>query len=234
MSVNITGNLNPNVANATGTLGTLHGGTGHTTWTVNTVICAGTTISGTLQNVASVGTTGFVLTSNGAGVLPSFQAASGGTPTFTGARTYQTTSAVFPATSYFKWDTIDYNVGVTTSSASGFTTITLNTTGYYILTVQCTATLNTPAIPSNGANGWFTLYTDPAGAQNQIAFFGDGAAQVVGGGTWTATGTYQGLFTSGTVLGIQNNAIGTSTLDQLLGLNGNFQRSWMAIHLMGI
>lgn len=54
------------------------GGTGNTTFTAYSVICAGTTDTGTFQNVSGLGTAGFVLTSNGAGALPSWQAASGG------------------------------------------------------------------------------------------------------------------------------------------------------------
>lgn len=42
------------------------------------VVCAGNTASGPIQSVASVGTSGQVLTSNGAGNLPTFQAISGG------------------------------------------------------------------------------------------------------------------------------------------------------------
>ncbi|CAB4128375.1 hypothetical protein UFOVP270_23 [uncultured Caudovirales phage] len=42
-----------------------------------TPICGGTTASGPIQSVASLGASGTVLTSNGAGILPSFQAVSG-------------------------------------------------------------------------------------------------------------------------------------------------------------
>lgn len=55
------------------------GGTGLTTATAYAVICGGTTATGAFQSIASVGTSGQVLTSNGAGSLPTFQAASGGT-----------------------------------------------------------------------------------------------------------------------------------------------------------
>lgn len=49
------------------------GGTGATSFTAYAVICGGTTSTGSLQSVASVGTSGQVLTSNGAGALPTFQ-----------------------------------------------------------------------------------------------------------------------------------------------------------------
>lgn len=50
------------------------GGTGDTSFTAYSVICAGTTSTGALQNVSGVGTSGQVLTSNGASALPTWQA----------------------------------------------------------------------------------------------------------------------------------------------------------------
>lgn len=57
-----------------------HGGTGDTSLTAYAVLCGGTTSTSAVQSIADVGTTGYVLTSNGAGALPTFQAAAGGTP----------------------------------------------------------------------------------------------------------------------------------------------------------
>lgn len=54
-----------------------NGGTGDTTFTPYAVIAGGTTSTGPLQSLASLGTAGFVLTSNGAGALPTFQAVTG-------------------------------------------------------------------------------------------------------------------------------------------------------------
>jgi len=54
------------------------GGTGNTTFTAYSVICAGTTATGAFQNVSGVGTATQVLTSNGAGTLPTWQAVAGG------------------------------------------------------------------------------------------------------------------------------------------------------------
>lgn len=51
------------------------GGTGASAFTAYAVICGGTTSTGSLQSVASVGTTGQLLTSNGPGALPTFQSA---------------------------------------------------------------------------------------------------------------------------------------------------------------
>jgi hypothetical protein len=64
------------------------GGTGLTSTTAYAVVCGGTTSTGNLQSIASVGTSGQVLTSNGAGALPTFQSIITDwvayTPTFTG------------------------------------------------------------------------------------------------------------------------------------------------------
>lgn len=54
------------------------GGTGVSSLTAYAVICGGTTSTGAVQSIAGVGTSGQVLTSNGAGALPTFQDASSG------------------------------------------------------------------------------------------------------------------------------------------------------------
>jgi hypothetical protein len=60
-----------------GTLGVANGGTGLTTTTAYSVVFSGTTATGNFQATAGPGTATHVLTSNGAGALPTFQAASG-------------------------------------------------------------------------------------------------------------------------------------------------------------
>jgi hypothetical protein len=59
--------------NVTGTLPVANGGTGRSTNTAYAVICGGTTAGGVEQSIASVGSSGQVLTSNGASSLPTFQ-----------------------------------------------------------------------------------------------------------------------------------------------------------------
>jgi hypothetical protein len=67
---------------ATGTvIPVANGGTGATSQTAYSVICGGTTSTGAYQSVASLGTAGQVLTSNGAGALPTWGSASSGTVT---------------------------------------------------------------------------------------------------------------------------------------------------------
>jgi len=58
-----------------GTLNVANGGTGLSTTTAYSVVFSGTTSTGAFQASAGPGTTGHVLTSNGAGALPTFQAA---------------------------------------------------------------------------------------------------------------------------------------------------------------
>jgi len=58
----------------TGELSVARGGTGRASATEYAVICGGTTATGAQQSIVSVGTSGQVLTSNGAGALPTFQA----------------------------------------------------------------------------------------------------------------------------------------------------------------
>lgn len=63
---------------AFGTAVVAGGGTGVTSNTAYAVLCGGTTATGAIQSIAGVGSAGEVLTSNGAGALPTFQAAGGG------------------------------------------------------------------------------------------------------------------------------------------------------------
>lgn len=58
----------------TAPLGVASGGTGKASLTSYAVLCGGTTSTSPVQPLASLGTSGQVLTSNGAGALPSFQA----------------------------------------------------------------------------------------------------------------------------------------------------------------
>jgi len=71
-SITTLGTITTGVWNGT-TIAVANGGTGVGSFTAYAPICGGTTSTGNLQSVASVGTTGQVLTSNGAGALPTFQ-----------------------------------------------------------------------------------------------------------------------------------------------------------------
>ena len=79
-----------------------NGGTGLASTTAYAVLCGGTTSTAALQSIASVGTSGQVLTSNGAGALPSFQSVTVGStdPTIqkftSGSGTYTTPTSPAP------------------------------------------------------------------------------------------------------------------------------------------
>jgi hypothetical protein len=61
----------------TGTLPVANGGTGVASATAYALLAGGTTSTGAFQSLAGLGTAGQVLTSNGAGALPTFQTSSG-------------------------------------------------------------------------------------------------------------------------------------------------------------
>jgi hypothetical protein len=81
---------------AFGTAVVAGGGTGDTSFTAYAVICGGTTSTGALQSIASVGTAGQVLTSNGAGALPTFQAAGANAFSSINVQTFTTTGTYTP------------------------------------------------------------------------------------------------------------------------------------------
>ena len=148
---------------AAGTLPVAAGGTGATSATAYAVQCGGTTSTGAYQSIASVGTTGQVLTSNGAGALPTFQAAGGGFPAGTVLLFYQSAAP----TSWTKLTTQNDKAlrvvsgsggvaGGTTAFSSVFTNQTVSTSVSVSGTTGNT-TLSTAQMPSH-------THTYPTGA----------------------------------------------------------------------
>ena len=80
----------------TGTLAVARGGTGGSSHTPYAVLCGGTTSTSAVQSIASVGTTGQVLTSNGAGALPTFQSVAGSTGRLINVRVFKTSGTYTP------------------------------------------------------------------------------------------------------------------------------------------
>ena len=95
------------------------GGTGDTSFTAYSVITGGTTSTGALQNVSGVGTSGQVLTSNGASALPTWQTG-GSSVTITGD------SGSASGTSLTLQAFGGGNAGSTIKFAAGGSTIDLN------------------------------------------------------------------------------------------------------------
>lgn len=73
--INIVGNPGTNslAVSITTPIDVQYGGSGRVSHTAYAVICGGTTTTNPQQSIASVGNAGEVLTSNGAGALPTFQ-----------------------------------------------------------------------------------------------------------------------------------------------------------------
>ena len=142
------------------------GGTGNTTFTAYSVICAGTTATGAFQNVSGLGTATHVLTSNGAGALPTWQApgaASAGTITGdSGGALSQTTG---------NWNLLGTANQITTTGATSTLTFSLPSAitapGSLTTTTTLTATTLFKAsagqqvnITTPGAYPYTTLITD--------------------------------------------------------------------------
>ncbi len=87
------GDMNINSLTLATDLAVAEGGTARSSHTAFAVLCGGTTSTAAQQSIASVGTSGQILTSNGAGALPTMQAAAAGGMTpirtiFTGNGTF--------------------------------------------------------------------------------------------------------------------------------------------------
>ena len=102
-STGLTTSASSSTVNLTGTLAVANGGTGNSSLTAYALMAAGTTSTGNMQQVSGLGTSGQVLTSNGAGALPTWQASSGssllfrtGTASITTSGSSITFSSPFP------------------------------------------------------------------------------------------------------------------------------------------
>jgi hypothetical protein len=143
---------------SSGTLAVDQGGTGATSQTAYAVLAGGTTSTGAYQSIASVGTAGQILTSNGAGALPTFQAPGGGFASGTVMLFAQTAAP----TGWTKNTTTGDNsaLRVVTGTAStggsvGFTTAFASQTPTGSVSITAVSgsagntTLTTPQIPSH-------------------------------------------------------------------------------------
>lgn len=109
-----------NATNTSNPITVPQGGTGDASLTAYSILCGGTTSTGAIQSVASVGTTGQILTSNGAGFLPTFQTSAGG-----GISTVDGTSGSITGSTV----TITGQDGITTSGSGATMTITPRASG---------------------------------------------------------------------------------------------------------
>jgi len=129
------------------------GGTGRSSHTAYAVICGGTTTTAAQQSIASVGTANQVLTSNGAGALPTFQS---GTSLTQGTVQASTSGAAIDFTG-IPSGTIQITIGLAAVSSNGSPNVEINvqlgdaggfeTTGYdaTVGVIQATPTTTTDA-----------------------------------------------------------------------------------------
>lgn len=136
-------NTNPGVTidlttQVTGILPVDHGGTGVNSLTPYAPIFGGTTSTGPVQS-GTVGTAGQVLTSNGAGMLPTFQNATGGSnlvASFYAGESIATKDAVYLDSSIqFDASSTDVTAGAVTSQTFSHT-VTTNDNRYLIVGVS--------------------------------------------------------------------------------------------------
>lgn len=136
------------LTNATGAV-VAGGGTGAASFTAYGPIFGGTTSTGALQS-AALGTSGWVLTSNGAGVLPSFQAAAAG-----GGLTIGTSTITSGTGGRILWNNagvVGETVGASYSSTTQ--TLTLTPTGNNSALVLTGGTITADAPVLNMTQTW--------------------------------------------------------------------------------
>lgn len=167
-----------------------YGGTGDSSLTAYAVLCGGTTSTGALQQVSGLGTSGYVLTSNGAGALPTWQATGAGSGTVT------TVSVV---------------------STNGFAGTVANATSTPAITMECTITgiLKGNGTAISAATPGTDYLTSTVTALPDLV-----EVATIGIGTWEATtivvaygGTGSDTLTAHAVLlGEGTSAIGFATI----------------------
>jgi len=165
-----------------GTLAVANGGTGAATATAYAVQCGGTTSTGAYQSVASVGTSGQILTSNGAAALPTF---SEKIVQGTAVATTSGTSANFTGIpSYVKRITVMFS-GVSTSGVSNIllqlgTSAGVVSTGYLATSFYSSTT----AVNNNNSTAGFNF--DDITAAGLIS--GTVVVTALGSNMWVANG----------------------------------------------
>jgi len=176
----------PTLETPTATVGTLtltndltvaNGGTGRGTATAYAVLCGGTTTTGAQQSIASVGTAGQVLTSNGAGALPTFQAAGGGFPSGT-LMLFQQTAAPTGWTKQTTHNNKALRVVTGTASSGGSVAFTTAFVSQAVSGTVGNTTLTTAQMPSHNHSIGLNFNDSPGGSgpftnnQGDTAFSG--------------------------------------------------------------
>lgn len=139
------------------------GGTESLSFTPYAVICGGTTSTSALQSIAGLGSSGTILTSNGAGALPTFQAATGGVTSVTGTTNEITASPTtglvvltIPSTfiapgSIAATTTVTATLGNITATSGNFS-LPYTTTTVGMVTMNATPWIHNYSTGLNGRN----------------------------------------------------------------------------------
>lgn len=178
------------------------GGTGATSFTAYSVVCAGTTSTGAFQNVSGVGTSGQVLTSNGAGALPTWQAsAASGSLILLNTQTASnsaniTFNSTYITSTYKTYVLVFDKIVAATGSTFKMLVSTDNgstykSTGY--LSGNWFLSYNSATVQNQNATTFFQLWTGSVSSQNSGTLwmynFGQADLPAIQGDFWIG-GTY--------------------------------------------
>jgi hypothetical protein len=189
------------------------GGTGVTSTTAYAVLCGGTTATAPIQSIASVGTTGQVLTSNGAAALPTFQTAASSGFTTVVIQTFTSTGTYTP-TANMKYCIVQClggggaGGGATATASNSFSVGGGGGSGEYAVGVFSAATIGASQAVTIGA----------AGAANSGATGGNGGNTSIGA-LMSANGGSGGV----TVAAFTTNGTGVGGAGGTGGSGGSFR-----------
>lgn len=210
---------------AFGTAVVAGGGTGVAALTAFTPLCGGTTTTNPVQSVASIGTTGQVLTSNGAGFLPTFQS-----PTATGNILVlaRLNNVVYNATgdgttAHIIYDTATVNTGGAYNVVTGLFTSPI-TAKYYI-----SGCVSLYGITSAMTSGYVVIVTSPINSYPDGCNYG----AVNAGSTYNASFFGFAELTAGQTIGIYVNVNFGTRVVQLQGYNVTNAYNYMSIIQVG-
>lgn len=188
------------------------GGTGVASTTAFVVVCGGTTSTAPLQPLAGIGSSGELLTSNGAGALPTFQAAAGGGVTTQQIRA--STSSLFDLSTAIPFDdSIPQN-----DEGNEILTVTITPTATdSILVIQCFISGDIDSAGKDVTGAIFRDDTAGALAASQLGTAGSeqGASALGSFQTWVTSGatdatTFKLRVGTWTTFGASVNGVTTS------------------------
>lgn len=186
-----------NAINSSNPIQVAKGGSGRSSTTAYAVICGGTTSTSAEQSIASVGTSGQVLTSNGAAALPTFQTVSAG---FTSV-VYQVFSAsgTYTPTSGMKYCIVECIGGGGGGGGIAVTSTTICAAagggggGAYSRNIFSSATIGSSQTVTIGAGGTAGSTAPGAGGSGGTTTLGALATAAGGGGGVPSTGAAGGF-----------------------------------------